>query len=432
MSLAPVKSLKFDINFLFKYLIVVVPITIIAGNFILNINIFLIDIIFLFLILKKKVKLKGITSLFILAFSIIVVFNIYFSSNINLSVKGSIGILKYLIFFLAFLQFLDNEENKKLFIKFIFYLILFVILDVFVQYIFGKDIFGIEYDSSHGKRLSGPFGDELVVGAYISKISFLGCLYLINIKKNNLFLASFILLFLICIFITQERSAFFITLLSATFFILFFKFKNIQKITILLSLSIMIVLLLNFDKSSYNKYLNLTPLQLGFTEDLHKRSLSTKSVGDHPINSFWDSRYGAHFLTAYNIYLDNKLIGSGIKTFRSECSLQKYNKIKSQYIDKRCNTHPHNIYLEILSEGGLFIFIPFCVVIFFLIVINLKNVLFNENYEKSMVNLCILIILFFPIQTTGSFFSTFNGIFYWLGAALIIKNLDYNLFSRSH
>ena len=37
----------------------------------------------------------------------------------------------------------------------------------------GKDLFGNEYSIDHGKRLSGPFGDELVVGAYLSKLFFL-------------------------------------------------------------------------------------------------------------------------------------------------------------------------------------------------------------------------------------------------------------------
>ena len=51
-------------------------------------------------------------------------------------------------------------------------------------YFFGKDIFGIENSSSHGQRLNGPFGDEYVVGSYLSKLFFFSLMYFfINDKE---------------------------------------------------------------------------------------------------------------------------------------------------------------------------------------------------------------------------------------------------------
>ena len=80
-----------------------------------------------------------------------------------------------------------NETNNKLFFRLIFFIISFVVIDTFIQYLFGSDIFGNEFSTSHGKRLSGPFGDEYVVGAYLSKLIFVGIIYLIQIKKNEYF-----------------------------------------------------------------------------------------------------------------------------------------------------------------------------------------------------------------------------------------------------
>ena len=75
---------------------------------------------------------------------------------------------------------------------------------------------------------------------------------------------------------------------------------------------IFLFIFFKFDENSYNKYYKLTILQLGLTDEFHYRSYATESKKaiKHKINNFWDSRYGAHFLTSYEIFLDNKILGS--------------------------------------------------------------------------------------------------------------------------
>ena len=60
-------------------------------------------------------------------------------------------------------------------------------LDIFYQLINGKDIFGYE-SSAQGRKLGGPFGDELIAGGYIQRF----CLFsfflyqffiIINLRK---------------------------------------------------------------------------------------------------------------------------------------------------------------------------------------------------------------------------------------------------------
>ncbi len=405
-----------------KWLIILVPISIILGNSILNINILLIDILFIYFIFKDKLKFSKTFIYVSQIFTLILFLNNLISSDHPLSFRASIGILRYFIFFMAFTYFLNDEKFKNLFFKIIFYVIMFVSVDVLFQYFFGKDLFGNEYSIDHGKRLSGPFGDELVVGAYLSKLFFLGLAYLFFKSKNYYLYILYLSYIVIIIFLTQERSAFFISIISAIFFILFFKINIKYKFIFFLLLSVLVALFIRFDETSSKKYFQQTVMQLGLSDILHKRS------GDHShhINTFWDSRYGAHFLTAFEIYKDNKIFGSGVKTFRKECNIDKYENINSAYSDQRCNTHPHNIYYEILSEGGILLFIPFCLAIIFIVLKNLQNLISYKNNFFNLLNLSILIILFFPIQTTGSFFSTFNGIFYWIGLAVVINNMRLN------
>ena len=302
-------------------------------------------------------------------------------------------------------------------------------MDVLIQYTIGFDIFGNEYSTAHGKRLSGPFGDEYVVGAYLSKLFFLGIPFLSTYTKNYNLYVLYLLLMITTIFLTQERSAFFISLLATTFFIIFFKAQIKYKLSLFLSLIIFIIVFIKFDETSFKKYINQTILQLGFSKELHHRYSDSNKLS-HNLNSFWDSRYGAHFLTYYEIFKDNKIFGSGVKTFRKNCSLSKYENIDSKYVDSRCNTHPHNIYYEILSEGGILMFVPFCFIIIYLLLNNFK--IFLKRYDVNiLLNLSLLIIFFFPIQTTGSFFSTFNGVFYWIALAVILNNMKLDIFIKS-
>ena len=71
----------------------------------------------------------------------------------------------------------------------------FVSLDTLYQFInytskdgFGEDLFG--FKSNWYGRLTGPFGDELIPGSYVSKFGLFGFIFLISIKnfKNNIFI----------------------------------------------------------------------------------------------------------------------------------------------------------------------------------------------------------------------------------------------------
>ena len=88
---------------------------------------------------------------------------------------------------------------------------------------------------------------------------------------------------------------------------------------------------------------------------------------------------------------------------------------KSAERKQRCSTHPHNIYLEILSETGIIVFLPFLILNIFIFLKLIKSYFFEKKNKKLiLISFCSFIVMFFPIQTTGSFFSTWNGFYYWL------------------
>ena len=158
---------------------------------------------------------------------------------------------------------------------------------------------------------------------------------------------------------------------------------------------------------SFLAILNLNPK---VKEHYIDRSFEQIGIGNVSKKKFWDSQWGAHYLTAIEIYKDNIIFGSGLKTFRFECSNQDYSKVDSLLVDKRCSTHPHNIYLEILSETGTFGLLLF---LFFLINFFKTNKIFSKKLMNTNPEILILVFIFFwPIQSTGAIFSTWNGFFY--------------------
>ena len=104
--------------------------------------------------------------------------------------------------------------------------------------------------------------------------------------------------------------------------------------------------------------------------------------------SFFNTQWGAHFLTSYEIFKKNPLIGSGIRTFRYECNKDYLENINSKAVDLRCSTHPHNFYFEILSETG-----GVGILTFLFFITSFKKILSSLNGKfrdkKLYISLCL-------------------------------------------
>ena len=410
----------------FEKLFFLLPFSLILGNVAINLNIFLIIISFFYeqnTELKKKYKQYKIRTFYLILVIIFFLLNIIYSNNSLLSIRGFLGIVKYILFLFIFIIFLEKKENLKN-LSFIFFLTFnFVLLDTVIQYFLGHDIFGypkifyerIDLTSS---RLSGPFGDELIVGSYLKNIFFISICWLLLFIKNNYVFFCYLIITLLTILLSGERASSIMFLFFCVLLISFYNFSIKKKTLIFLVLffTFFLFFLSNEDlrKSSFDR----TFKQLG----IKKSEISYKKH-----QNFFDSQWGAHYLTAIEIFKDNKLIGSGVKNFRVVCSSKKYENINSFRANVRCATHPHNIYLEILSEIGLLGFILFISSIFVLIKIQIHKTLISDtnNYPFQIGIFVVFIMLMWPLQTTGSFFSTFNGFFYWFYAAIILTKKNY-------
>ena len=116
-------------------------------------------------------------------------------------------------------------------------------------------------------------------------------------------------------------------------------------------------------------------------------------------------------------------IGGGIKSFRNLC--WKIDPTEENVKRLRCGNHPHNYFLEILSEFGLLgliMFFIFLLSIFYKVLVkDLKRKNELDTKYISYFFLLLFFIEFFPLKTTGSFFTTGNATYIFLIASFLIS-----------
>lgn len=397
-----------DVQFRFiSILFALIPILLVSGPFLSDLSLVLIDLFFLtYIVTKKKFYFfNDLIFKFFLLFYFLLLLSAIFSNNVSLSLTKTIPYIRFGIFFLA-ISFLFKKSIKvKLYFNQIFKVLILVFIILFIdsiyQFIFYQNIIGIQIDDT--KRISSFFGDELILGSFVLRTSMIliGISFFLEKKKKYFFCITIISFILIIL--SGERTAFFLFLIFNI--IIFFRFKLlINKYNLLLILiGLLISLPFIQSKYSYDRLINMTIQQ--FVDKQNKIILFTPT-------------HTALFNTSINIYKDNPIFGSGLKTFRSECNNKKY-----KVSELGCSTHPHNIYLNILSETGIIVFIFFLIFYGYICLYLIKNwsVKFVSNYKSFEFILYLsMFINFFPMAPSGSFFNNWLSIIFYYPIGVII------------
>ncbi len=394
-----------------------IPLFLVTGPFLSDLSISIIGLLYIIYCVKKKdfSYFKNKYFYFFLIFWIYLNAN-SFINNFNLdSLKISFFYFRYAFFVIAIIALLDFEES---FLKYFFYCIFVcftaLILDGFFQYFFGENILG--WKSS--VRVSSFFGDEKILGSYLSRLwpIFFG-LSIFIFKKENKWFPLFVLIFILSealIFLSGDRTAFFNINLSAIFVILFS--SNLAKLrlfTLISSIALLVIISL----------INPTAKERVIDQTFDQMNLLDENKKEQEGLYIFSKEHTHHYITAYRMYLDNKILGVGVKNFRKFCSNEKY--IESQL---SCASHPHNTYLQTLSEIGSIGFLFLVVIIFYFCANIIKHIKlrFKGKYFFKDFEICILsgiVIYLWPIIPTGSLFNN------WLNI-LMILNLPFLIWSR--
>jgi O-antigen ligase len=396
-----------------------IPLFLITGPFLSDFSISFIVIFFLIYCIKKKnfSYFKNRYFYFFLIFWIYLILNSLIN-NFNIdSLKISFFYFRYGVFIIAMVSLIEFDEKI---INFFFYCILLcfaaLIIDGFYQYFIGENIFG--WKNISGYRVSSFFGDELILGSYLSRLwpIFFGLsIYLFRNKDKLFFL--FILIFIlseVLIFLSGERVAFFYINLSAIFVILFSrKLLKLRLITLGISLMIIVLVSLMYPAAK-ERVINQTINQMNLFND-------NKKENNGPY--IFSKQHTHHYISAYRMFLDNKILGVGVKNFRNFCNKEKY-----LISNVSCSTHPHNSYIQVLAELGIigFLFLILVLASFCYAVIKHFFYKLNKTYYFNDFEICILsgiLIFLWPLVPTGNIFNN------WLNIIMIL-NLVFFIWSR--
>ena len=169
-----------QIRNIFIFLFLLIPITLITGPAVPDLTITFGGIFCLIWIIFKEEKKHLVQNNFIqisFIFWLSLILISFFAFNKEKSFQDSVIFIRYLLIPLCcYFIFFTNKYTIKYLLLISFISVVFVLFDTIFQFFnysskdgFGEDLLG--FKSNWYGRLTGPFGNELIPGSYVSRSS---------------------------------------------------------------------------------------------------------------------------------------------------------------------------------------------------------------------------------------------------------------------
>lgn len=393
-------NLKEYLFLFFSLNISLIPFLLITGPFLPDLSLSMCSLFYLFYILSSKQLnvLRNYLFIFFLIFYFTILLSSFISDYAIFSLHSSLPYIRFGLFSVCVWH--TAKEDKNLFNKIFIVLTvvyLSLILDGYLQFITGTNI--LNYEKT-GIRVSSFFGDELILGSYVTRFFpvYLGLYFFTTQNRpifffEKLFVLLFFILILVLVIISGERTAF--ALLIISFLFMLFFLNGLKKIKV----SFLIVFI--FTSLIFNFI---------YQKNFQRLFIETKDqIFNNKDILFFGERRHEYAKVSLNIFKDNIFFGAGPRTYRIESKNEKYKVSEFSW-----NTHPHNIFIQLLAETGvtgtILVFIAFCY--FFLLLV--KKFFVNSRLNSiSNFKVCIIIAIIiniFPMIPSGNFFNNWISI----------------------
>ena len=437
---------KFNFNTLFFLTIIasLIPFSLILGAFIAEVLVFILSIFFIYFLYLKKINNNYLDNF--IKFLFLFWFYLFIKSFLNhepsYSIIRSFFYFRYIFFSVLISYLIINYSNfRKIFLYFFTVTLTILLVHAYGQHLFRIDLFYLnfknfsiiqnyelilnEYNNPVDYRISGLFYSESILGSFLSKVLPIYIALLFYYEKKSFFYIFLALSSFVLIFISGERAAVAVSLIFIILLLIAasFKFKYYLFIFYLLAVSLIFFINPNVKQRLYTNTL-ASLFEANVNKVNNDVSISTSenliSKITKKINIFSQGHQG-HMRAGLQIFNDNKLFGVGIKGFRYECGKEKYTS-NNFYA---CTTHPHNMYVQLLAETGIFGFLFVVIFYFYLAFLALKFIFYKKyknikyNYYKALV--FSLIANLFPLLPSGSFFNNWMSIAHFLTLAFFIS-----------
>jgi len=403
-------------NFTPFFLITIIPFTSVLGSSASLINTVLICLVLFYLLTKdKNFSFLGKKEFLLLALIYVyLIFNTFISLDPKLGALRNFGFLRLILFFLALNFFVYKYDVFNKVFKIWLFVIILIIIDSFFEFYYGKNILG--FGGQYGNRIVSFFKDEPIVASYLNGFGFLliGFVFDKYYFKNNYFkflFYIFVIIFFSCILITGERS----NTIKAIFALFVFFYLNPYlnlKSKIFITFGMIVIFTLIFNNSKYIKY-------------RYFEYFIPFITGKDNVHFISNNNYIVLYKSGYEVFKNYPYFGVGNKNYRLETKDIEKNK------HYKNNSHPHQIYLELLSEHGIIGTIILLSLFFVLIFKNLKIIILTKN-SVQLGAFAYLVSVFLPIIPSGSFFNNFNISLFFLNLSILYAcNSKTNIFQKS-
>ena len=229
------------------------------GPFIPDLIVSISSLIFLVYVFKNKQFFFFINKPLIIFFTFCVyciLISLFIAKDMMLSFESSLFYFRIGVF-ACFIWYLI-EQNKKILNHF-YYIFVFcftvLVLDSYLQYYTGFNVIGFK---STGIRISSFFGDELILGSFLSRLYPLAFALFLLRKNNKLEMILLLILFIMTsgvIYISGERSALYMHIISLIFILIFVRKIKYIRFIIPFSFAIIIFILsMNNDNLKYRMF----------------------------------------------------------------------------------------------------------------------------------------------------------------------------------
>lgn len=318
-----------------------------------------------------------------------------FAFDSGLSFSQAAPWLRFLIFAAALEAWILDETWMRRLLWVLTGVVVFVALDVWLQYFTGSEIFGRARPSD--QRLTGPF-NGLRVGIFITKVMFpviLGA-FVWRLWRRPAAKAGFIAMTLLlvgAVFVSGERMALLLCLIGLGLAAVVQRGAARAWMVGTLALALVAVVALGLsDPRMLQRHVEQT-------------AETAQGLSDSPYGQIWRS--------ALHLASERPLTGVGMKNFRVACDDPVIGLPEAE-VPLRCTTHPHNLYIEWLTEAG----VPG--LLGFLLLVAVWGRRLWRASRAEPINLWLLgplvavAIHLWPLGPSASFFSNWFGGIFWL------------------
>ena len=414
-----------------RYLLIllsILPVSFLIGPAISLTNILTFDIliILLFIIKKEWLWINEITIKIFLLLYLYLIFNSLIALDPKISYLRNFGFIRLIFLFAGVNYFFYKYKYPNKIFKFWSLIILLVVVDIFIEKIFGSNILGY---GANEDRVASFFKDELIVGGFILSFFFITAGFYLN-KLNNfgnftkIILLVFLILSFMSIILTGERSnslKAFIGIIILIFSYFRFNFKSFF-------ISIIIFTTIIFIVNNNNYLKNRLSTSITHSASTFVSSFQHGIPHDNPSGNL----YAKLYRSGYAVFKNYPYFGVGVKNYRLEaCSNQLYQRGRHIMLnDYVCMTHPHQIYFELLSEHGILGTLLILTVFSFLLLRGFKANIKEKNFI-GIGCFCYLFTVFTPLIPSGSFFSDYNISLFFINLSIMYaSSKQLNIFNE--